>query len=357
MWNYVELIEGMAYLVKHTRSPFWFVRFRDLETGKWREENLKLRHASPKDSLKAVKEANRRTTEEGIVRPCSRENFSDWVPDYIEEHYTNAETRKRAAYFWSTIHVWLHEHGLRHPREIAYRHAQDYMKWRTGSGGENAGWNTARHEVKFLGFLMNEAIRRGIAETNGIALARLPLRPAKQKREIKTEEIGAVRKALLEGEAWMATAFELQLHLGCRFSETRLHRRQVSIRGRTITLTDAKRQETDPRKNFTVPMNDQLAEFMASITWYDGYTLPPLHRTMNRDYNALLGKGAHGVTSHCLRVSFVSRCHRAGLGEHEAMRLVNHSTRLVHRMYSRLNVEDARNAMERVPLPPPRETA
>ncbi len=355
MWNYVELVGGMAYLTKHSRSPFWFVRFRDLETGRWREENLKLRHDCPKASLKALKEAGRRTTEETIVRPTRGENFADWVPDYIEEHYRNAETKKRSAYFWSTIHVWLHEKGLKHPREIAYRHAQEYMKWRTGAGGEEAAWNTARHEVKFLSFLMNEAIRRGLAETNGLALARLPLRAVRQKREILTKEIGSVRKALAEGEPWMATAFELQLHLGCRFSEARLSKRQINFRTATVTLTDAKRQESDARKNFSVPMNAQLAAFLKTITWYEGFTLPELHRTMNRDYNALLAKGAKGLTSHCLRVSFVSRCHRAGLGEHEAMRLVNHSTRLVHRMYSRLNVEDARSAMERVPLPPARE--
>lgn len=355
MWNYVELVWGMAYLTKHARSPFWFIRFRDLDTGRWREENLKLRRDDPKESLRALKEAAKRTTEETIVRPVRGENFADWVPQYIEEHYSNEETRKRGSYFWSTLYVWLHENGLKHPREILYRHAQKYMTWRTGPAGENASWNTARHEVKFLSFLMNEAIRRGLAESNGLALARLPIRPVKMKREIRTEEIGPIREALSKGEAWMATAFELQLHLGCRFSETRLARKQISFRGKTITIRDAKRQENDPRKNFTVPMNDQLADFLRTIIWYDGHTLPVLHRTMNRDYNAALGKGARGLTSHCLRVSFVSRCHRAGLGEHEAMRLVNHSTRLVHRMYSRLNVEDARTAMAKVPLPPARE--
>jgi len=345
----------MAYLTKHARSPYWYVRFRDLRTGRWREENLKLRHDDPKASLKALKAAEKRTTEETIVRPVRGENFADWAPEYISEHYRNQETKKRSAYFWSTIHVWLHEKGLKHPSEILYRHAQDYMNWRTGPGGEEAGWNTARHEVKFLSFLMNEAIRRGYTESNGLALARLPIRPAKQKREITIKEIGPVRKAMAEGEPWMATAFELQLHLGCRFSEARISKKQINFRASTVTITDAKRQEGDPRKNFTVPMNAHLKAFLQTIDWYEGFTLPELHRTMNRDYNAALEKGARGLTSHCLRVSFVSRCHRAGLGEHEAMRLVNHSTRLVHRMYSRLNVEDARSAMERVPLPPERE--
>ena len=80
--------------------------------------------------------------------------------------------------------------------------------------------------------------------------------------------------------------------------------------------------------------------------------MPRLTGEMNQRFNAVL-KGAVGTTSHSLRVSFISRCHRAGLTEQQAMRLVNHSSRLVHRIYSRLNVEDARQAMQKVPLPPP----
>jgi hypothetical protein len=211
----------MAFLLRKKRSPFFYIRYRDLETGRWKDENTKLRVDHPKEALKAVKEANRRTSEEAVVRPSRGENFQDWAFHYISEHYHHPDTRKRGLYFWSTLQVWLHENGIRHPREIAYRHAQEYMNWRTGPGGEHAGWNTARHEVKFLSFLMNEAIRRGYSEANGLALARLPIRATKQKRELKISEIAAVRKALSEGEPWMATAFELQLHLGCRFSETK----------------------------------------------------------------------------------------------------------------------------------------
>jgi hypothetical protein len=80
--------------------------------------------------------------------------------------------------------------------------------------------------------------------------------------------------------------------------------------------------------------------------------VPRLTGEMNQRFNAVL-KRAVGTTSHSLRVSFISRRHRAGLTEQQAMRLVNHSSRLVHRIYSRLNVDDAREAMQRVPLPPP----
>jgi hypothetical protein len=70
----------------------------------------------------------------------------------------------------------------------------------------------------------------------------------------------------------------------------------------------------------------------------------------NRVFNSIL-KAACGATSHSLRVSFVTRCHRAGLSESQAMRLVNHSTRLVHAVYSKLNLSDARAAAALVPPP------
>ena len=345
----------MAYLVKKQRSPFFYVRFRNLMTQEWSEQNLKLRYDDPKEAAKALKEAARRTSDEAIVRPHGGGNFSEWVPDYIATHYKNPRTMRRSQFFWSTIHVFLHENKIRHPREVSYKHAQDYLEWRKGDSGDHAGHNTARMEVKFLSFLMSEAIRRGHAETNGIALARIPLATAKEKREITQEEIQLARLELAKELDWMATAFELQLHLGCRFSETRIPKERIDLKKQNIQVCDSKRQDGDPRKWFTTPMNTQLSAFLKTITWYDGFTIPPIERTMNRDYNRAIGRAAVGITSHCLRVSFISRCHRAGLSEHEAMRLVNHSTRMVHRTYSKLNVEDARSAMMKVPLPPPRQ--
>ena len=48
------------------------------------------------------------------------------------------------------------------------------------------------------------------------------------------------------------------------------------------------------------------------------------------------------VCFHCLRVSYVTRLHRAAVPVSAAMRLINHSSEAVHRIYQRLNVEDVR---------------
>jgi integrase len=43
---------------------------------------------------------------------------------------------------------------------------------------------------------------------------------------------------------------------------------------------------------------------------------------------------------HCLRVSYVNRLRRAGVPREAAMRLVNHSSELIHSIYQRERVED-----------------
>jgi hypothetical protein len=353
VWNYVELIGGMAYLVSHARSPFWFLRFKDPETGRWKEENLKLRKDDPKESFKARREATKRSAEEAVAGPNQGEYFSAWVPDYTREHYRTEASQWRYLKVWQNLGAFLSEHGIRHPREIRYEHAFEYLNWRKAQG---IAHNTARLEVKHLSFLLQEALRRDYLDKNPIALARIELAAAKEKKELTDDQIAKARRLFKKrAEKWMPTIFEILINTGCRFYEARLHKSRINFEARTILLEDSKRDPADPRKWFTAPMSDDLAKTLKSATWYDGHTMPEGKVETNRGFNSVLGQAARGATSHCCRVSFISRCHRAGLSEVQAMRLVNHSTRMVHRIYSRLGVEDAQSVRERVILPPLRK--
>jgi hypothetical protein len=344
----------MAYLRKVSRSPFWFIRFRDLETGKWREENLKLRVDDPKATLKARKEATKRTAFEQSEPVNNQENFAVWVPNYTRAHYLNENSALRYEKVWLNLGAFLIEKGVRHPRELRYEHAFDYMAWRKGQG---IAHNTARLEIKHLSFLMSEAIRREYADKNPIGLARIELAASKEKQELTDAQIQKARKAFADRKdaPWMSTVFEILIHLGCRFHEARIHKSKINYKEKSILLEDSKRSETDPKKWFTAPLPDQLATILRDAPSYHGWTMPEAKSTSNRDFNLVLRKGARFASSHCCRVSFISRCHRAGLSEMQTMRLVNHSTRMVHRVYSKLNVEDARIARDLVPLPPPPE--
>lgn len=61
---------------------------------------------------------------------------------------------------------------------------------------------------------------------------------------------------------------------------------------------------------------------------------------------------------HCLRVTYVNRLRRAGVSREAEMRLVNHASELIHRIYQREKVKDVRQWCDSVKVPAParRET-
>jgi integrase len=226
------------------------------------------------------------------------------------------------------------------------------MAWRTGAEGGPCLANTARLELKLWSFVMAEAARREFTESNPLALAKVPRAPAPPKKELTPADFAAARRAFAARKTapWMLTAFEICAHLGCRFSEADLGREDVDFATGLVWVTDAKRAVTDPRKRFAVPMPLPLQKTLKRALRSRERTTPKLVGEQNRQFNRTL-KAATGATSHSLRVSFITRCHRAGLSESQAMRLVNHSSRLVHAVYSKLGVGDAREAAARVPAP------
>jgi hypothetical protein len=152
----------------------------------------------------------------------------------------------------------------------------------------------------------------------------------------------------------MRTVFEMMLHLGCRFAETSIPLENIDLTRDIIHLIDSKRADGDPRKLYAVPLPANLRPYLIALkNSGKARTVPLLTREDNRRFNIILKEATAGATSHSLRVAFISRCHRAGLTELQAMRLVNHSTQLVHRIYSRLGVEDVRAAMAAMPQPVP----
>jgi len=337
----------MASLRKYKRSPYWYLRYRDLETGRWCEEATKMRHDDPKETRDARRLAEKCSVKEAQVAPDNSGEFRAWVSEYMASHYQRASTHKRMMAAWETISEWLNLRNLQHPRQIRYERAQDYMHWRKAT----AMHNTARLELKFFSFVLNEAIRREYCERNALAQAKVERQAPPEKPELSDAMMITARQALANEAPWMGIVFEIMAHIGCRFTESSIPTERIDFEKMILWVEDSKRRPDDPKKLFAVPMTEQLKKILLPLRTRDR-TVPSLTGAMNQRFNVVL-KRAVGTTSHSLRVSFISRCHRAGLTEQQAMRLVNHSSRLVHGIYSRLNVEDARQAMEKVPLPPP----
>jgi hypothetical protein len=252
----------VAHLRQHKRSPFWSLRRRNLDTGRWEERSTGLRVDDPSETLKAQRAADKASAQEQrIGTPKNSPAFLAWVPDYLASHWRNpgSDSPRRYAGAWQAIRAFLETHGIDYPRQIKYGHGEAYLRWRkaTPVNGRMVVHNTALLELKFLSQLITEAIRREFTDSNPIAHLGIARDAAKIKPEL-TDKNGRINKVL---------------------------------------------------------------------------------------------KKAVGSTFHSLRVTFITRCHRGGLTESEAMRLVNHSSQIVHRIYSRLDVEDARAAQTKIPLP------
>jgi hypothetical protein len=351
----------MAALIKKPNTSYWFLRYRDLDTGAWRSKSTGCRHDSDIETRKAQRMCDEATTKENRItenRPKGqRDNpaFNVWVPGFMESHFKTraAGTARRFHHAWQRVRIFLGEFNIVYPTQIRYRHADMYMKWRTAEADEQAGHNTALLELKFLSQLMNEAMRREFILGNPIA--RLGIKKAYQpeKPELTNAEIMALRKAFHKGRhsPWMATAFEISLYTGCRFQEAQIPMENIDFDRNRIMLRDSKRADDDPRKYWTVPIHPDLKPTLLALRDAGAKETCDLRpRDRNRRINQVFHKHAN-ATFHSLRVTFITRCQRAGLSQADTMRLVNHSTALVHRIYSRMNCDDAQNALAKVLLP------
>jgi hypothetical protein len=65
--------------------------------------------------------------------------------------------------YWRTLQRWLSEDGLKGPAFIHREQCLNYPKWRQEHNGSR---NTAILELKFLGQVMEGAVRRGYCERN-----------------------------------------------------------------------------------------------------------------------------------------------------------------------------------------------
>jgi integrase len=61
--------------------------------------------------------------------------------------------------------------------------------------------------------------------------------------------------------------------------------------------------------------------------------------------------GMREICFHCTRVTFITWCHRQGIPENVIMKLVNHASTEIHRIYQRLNVVDVQAWRDRVADP------
>jgi integrase len=330
----------MASIYRKPKSPYWFIQFIDSE-GIRRNKSTGLRADDPEQTLKArVLRAQMEAKELGRS-PGATESGWEWVAKFLDRHCENPLTLNRYSKAWQWLSFWMQNEKIHGPRQITYRKALEYIDWRTDykkKTGKTVGRNTAILELKTFAMIMGEAVRLGHADANPLVSLKLRRDKVAKKPELTDKEIVKIRQALIEEPEWMRVAFEIALHTGCRLRETRIPVNCIDFNENKITFPSPKGGED---RAFSVPTPSALRPLLEQIVKSGkSFTVEFPFQPSRRWQQFFIKMEMEHLCFHCLRVTYVNRLRRAGVPREAAMRLVNHSSELIHQVYQREKVED-----------------
>lgn len=289
-----------------------------------------------------------------------RESASDWgwVEPWLSQKYrTKARTLAVYRAQWDSLSVFLDEEGITHPTLLDRDQCYEYTEWRTGQvkkkSGKNPSINTALGELKLLGMVLAEAKNRGYVTENvclklGISREETDLKP-----EIEPDQEAIIVEALKKLPAeydWMLTSFTVAILTALRFADTRLARAQIRWQDDEILI---ERPKGGRRREFAIPIYETLRPLLhdfrksgRSHIWTRPANQTKPYGMVWRDF--FDGLGMHEVCFHCTRVTFITRGMRAGVPEPVMMKMVNHGSKLVSRVYQRWAPKDVRDFAARI---------
>jgi site-specific recombinase XerC len=333
----------MAGLFQHKGNPYWWLQFR--KGGKWHQRSTGLRFKSTLQTREAKELCAEHTLKEfRDQREVSLGLWSEWLLDFFDQRYaTKPKTRQRFRTTWRTFQVYFEEFGIDHPSKVNHAVVMDYLLWRLKPhvGVYNAGRNTALFELKMLGIILGEAVKREYCTTNparGLGLARE--RP-REKPEITIEEERKIRGALVNYPEWMQVSFEIAMSIGCRLHETSIDFKQIDL---TTGRVHFNQKGGRIHSTFFPPTVLPLLESLKANWNRKTLELP---RSPSKLWCQFFHRlGMKHLSFHCTRVTVVSRLCRAGVPERVAMRFVGHSSTTVHRIYTRFALDDLQPAVQ-----------
>ena len=348
----------MASLYPMKRSPFWWVAFTDPKTGKRTCKSTGFRRDDPLEHKKArAVEAELTAREFNRATHHSSEKWEGWVLPFLKRHCKSPRTLCRYELAWSWISIYLKEKRIFMPKDMTYQDAIDYVKWRTSykkRGGRTVKHNTALNDMKVFRIIMGQAIRLGYCTTNPCNRLGVAKEETKEKPELTDDDITTIREALKkrdEQEPWMRISFEIALHTGCRQSETQIAMKNIDFNRNTITFASPKGGKS---RAFSVPLPEAIKPMLLKLKNAGAeFTLDKPPRMLGKHWWQFFKNDVKrpDLCFHCTRVSFVTRLARASVPLSAAMRLVNHSSTLIHAIYQRLGVDDVRDWAAKIAIP------
>jgi len=332
----------MAHLVIKADSPFVQIRTRSAD-GKWCQRSTGLRKDNRLDRRRAHALVGEESIKERAWRGVSdAERFSAWVLPFLRARHSaphQAKTLERYLGSWRTLSVFLERHGLHHPRQVRYPNVLAYHAWRMQPDDDRvraASYNTALSDVKLLGIVLDEAVRREFCERNPCHKTGLKKQPSPPKSEITDADITLILDELQHEAAWMSIAFQISVAHGTRLRATSIDlRRDVNWDQWTVTFHEK------GQKVFTVPLQDRLRPLFERLRAEGRERTCEIPKDASKHWRRFFDRiGRPQYCFHCCRVTVISRLARAGVNQSQAMKFVGHSSADVHTLYQRLQTED-----------------
>lgn len=351
---------------ERTGRATWYVIYYDPHTGRRTFRNSRFRIDDPQGKIKAyafARELAMSGIGAGTTSSRESEAFDVWAEGWLRTRYKH-QARTLTSYLgaWKHILFFLRERKLTVPRLLEYRHVVDFVHWRESQvkrrSKRTVSRNTALHNVKVLSRVMREAVRRGYAQGNPcLRLSEdVPPAPVPEKPEFTDEQIALVRAELARRATlgrpsdWMAIAFEIALHQGCRLSATQIPMRDIDFDRGTITFRE--KGHRGHKTVFTVPIHPGLRPLLERLR-DEGRTLTctvPWHGP--RNFGRVMDAIGLPHRFHSTRVSVITRMARSDVTQQKAMAYVHHGSWAVHKIYTKLKPPDVEGVAAALAIPP-----
>ena len=337
---------SMASLYKKQGSKFWYVHFLDKD-GAWRHRSTGLLHSDPKQTAEA--RIMKARLDSAQVSEKSAEAVEDgWVfaEKFVGDSSPTKQTAKIYTNRWHWVSLFLAHMKIRCPEQVEYAHAQAYIEWRTTwkkRTGKSVCRNTAIYEIKTFAQIMEEAFRRKLCPANPLVKLGLTKDDPDEKPEITDEEFRRILPALEKlpkEKEWMKISFLISMQTGCRLRETRIAMSDLDFENDVMTFLKPKGGK---KRAFSIPIPPAIRPLLLELrTKVRPFTLEFPFQPSRAWQHFFHSLELDHLCFHCLRVTFITRLARKRVPLSEAMRLVNHASTTIHRIYQRLNVNDVR---------------
>lgn len=345
----------MAHTYKRDNSPYWWIRYRNPKDGVLVQESTGYLHGNGADTRRAKElEAQKTLDERKLVKTNRGERWESWVPAFIERRYKDSPgslTRYNAA--WRTLRMFLEEFDITLPRQLTYKHCEDYLTWRETPdnriGKYKAEHNTAILELKFLGVVMGQAVREGMAQGNPCRELRLKRKNVRVIPKYSDDNIQLIVDGIhaepKEKFAFLWPSFLLAYYHGVRLVETHFNPQQ---RIKLFAKQDGKRVGTITFKQKggkirSKPLHPELVPFFKDLLDKKATATFPLPKSFAKEWHNFFHRcGLKAIKPHAcfhsLRVTVQNRLRVAGISKEVRKAYLSHDGKDdVNDMYNRID--------------------